>query len=353
MSLSPDMIDEDFVSLQTVLDGLTENRLLKAILCGFCMCYGVKPQEISFAGHSRTCAGLYESVARVKDGGNAFIRAFTDRFRALGVETRCGTWIEECLDIRNDAVGRFRLNTGAEVSADSCVLTIHPKSILALLPQDRLSRAFIERVSAFESSAGFFSIFGVMKPGVESDSASTIVSLFPGLDMNELLDPLRPGDSALVIIRGVEPVRGRDVQVVSAFEPSFPEQVERWVGSSTGHRGPEYQAFKEARVGRIRERMAAFSADYGGGLEILDSASTLTFRDYLNSPDGSAYGIKQKVGQYNLFGKLPLRNLYAAGQSAVLPGLLGAMMSSFIVARAIIGKKEFADLLGGGLNRPA
>jgi phytoene dehydrogenase-like protein len=76
-----------------------------------------------------------------------------------------------------------------------------------------------------------------------------------------------------------------------------------------------------------------------------DSSSMLTFRDYLNSPDGSAYGIRQKVGQFNLFGRLPLRNLYAAGQSAVLPGILGAMLSSFVVARAIIDKETYNDFV--------
>ena len=69
---------------------------------------------------------------------------------------------------------------------------------------------------------------------------------------------------------------------------------------------------------------------------MMDAASPLTFRDYLNSPDGSAYGVKQKIGQFNLFGRLPLRNTYAAGQSALLPGLVGAMMSSFILARKLL-----------------
>ncbi|MDZ4198969.1 MAG: hypothetical protein U1E27_06760, partial [Kiritimatiellia bacterium] len=63
--------------------------------------------------------------------------------------------------------------------------------------------------------------------------------------------------------------------------------------------------------------------------------------DYLHSPDGSAYGIRQKVGQFNLMGRLPIRNLYLAGQSALLPGIVGAMMSSFIVTRAILDKDLF------------
>jgi phytoene dehydrogenase-like protein len=71
----------------------------------------------------------------------------------------------------------------------------------------------------------------------------------------------------------------------------------------------------------------------------------LTFREYLNSPDGSAYGVKQKMGQFNLIGKLPLHNLYTAGQSALLPGIIGGMMSSLIVGRAVLGKEQYGKLL--------
>jgi phytoene dehydrogenase-like protein len=75
----------------------------------------------------------------------------------------------------------------------------------------------------------------------------------------------------------------------------------------------------------------------------------LTFKDYLCSPDGSAYGIKQKMGQFNLVGKLPVHNMYAAGQSSLLPGIIGAMMSSLIVGRAVLGKDQYGKLLDGAL----
>jgi predicted cobalt transporter CbtA len=51
------------------------------------------------------------------------------------------------------------------------------------------------------------------------------------------------------------------------------------------------------------------------------------------------------MGQFNLFGKLPYRNIYVAGQSALLPGLLGAMMSAFIVARSILGKEIYEQFM--------
>jgi all-trans-retinol 13,14-reductase len=74
---------------------------------------------------------------------------------------------------------------------------------------------------------------------------------------------------------------------------------------------------------------------------VLATASALTHRDYLHSPDGSAYGIRQKSGQFNLFGRLPVRNFLAAGQSAVLPGVLGTMMTSFTICRSLVGADTF------------
>jgi phytoene dehydrogenase-like protein len=120
-------LDEDFVSLDAVLKDLTSNAVLRGLLSAYAMCYGVKPSAISFANHSRMVLNFYESIARVKNGGDAFIKAFEARFKGYNVDIRCGSAIAELADIQSSKVDRFILNTGEEVSADSCVFTIHPK----------------------------------------------------------------------------------------------------------------------------------------------------------------------------------------------------------------------------------
>ena len=346
ISLSPNFLDEDFISLNDVLDQLTGNRLLKGLLSGFSMCYGVKPAEVSFANHSRVCFNMYESVARVKDGGEAFIRIFQQRFAELDIEVMCGRYITDCVDIQDGYVGRFILNTGEEVTGDHCILTIHPQEILKLLPKKHLRKAFINRVSAFEPSAGFFSVFGIMGAGSSGGNFDhSIVSLFPTSDVNQLLDPGYTGLPALVIIKSRETVNGKSYQIVNAFEPSFPEHVVAWKDSKVGIRPPEYQDYKKQRVDSITKRIIGFYPEHRDSFKVMDAASILTFRDYLHSPYGSAYGIKQKVGQHNLLGKLRLRNIYVAGQSSVLPGLVGAMISSFIVWRSIVGKEIYSRFI--------
>jgi phytoene dehydrogenase-like protein len=340
-------IDEDFQSLQQVLDGLTGDQILKALLSGFAMCYGTKPSEVSFANHSRICLGLYESVARLAGGGGALIEAFRKRFLDLDVDIRCGCSIAEMADISNQRVGKFVLSTGEEVECENCVLTVHPKEILKLMPEGTMGRAFISRVSSFEASSGFFALFATLDPGAAGrDSGNSIVSFFPHTDINRLLEPECRNSSALVLIRSTEEINGTTRTSISALETSFPEHVAEWKESRRGQRPEAYQDYKKQHTGEILERIFRLFPDYRERLRVLDAASVLTFRDYLNSPDGSAYGVKQKLGQYNLFGKLPLRNLYAAGQSSLLPGIIGAMMSSFIVGRSVIKEDKYAEFVG-------
>ncbi len=351
LSFSANPIDEDYVSLEEVLCELTDNPKLRAIMALYSMCYGVKPAEISFANHSRVSYGLYESVDRVKGGGEAFIVALRDRLSKYDVDILCDRHIAECADIENRHVGRFVLNSGEELSCNHCIFTIHPKQVLNTLPMNHLSKAFVARVNAFEPSAGVFMVFGVVDGYDPRDRFDpTMLHLVPTTDMNQLIDPFYTDLPALVIIKGIEEANEEPHRVLTAFELSFPEHVAQWKNSTTGNRPAAYVEYKQERIRSITKRILGVYPEYVDSFRVIDAASILTFRDYLNSPDGSAYGVKQKIGQYNLFGKLPLRNVYAAGQSSVLPGLLGAMMSSFLVGRSIVGKEDYTQFIAQRLS---
>ncbi len=351
IGLHAQAVDEDYLSLQEVLDALTTNVHLKALLSAFCVCYGANPKETSFANHARVAGGLYESVARIENGGEAFIRAFNERFSQSNIEVCCNTTISECAEIKNDAVGRFILSNGESVTATECTFTIHPQEVLKILPRQYFRKAFLERVAAFETSYGFFSVFGIVENACPNEFGPSITSLLPSTNLNTLLDPNQKEDTALAIIRSVEAGKdGKKYCVVNAFQPEFYSNLKQWADSSIGKRPAAYNEYKARQAQRITERFSNFFPQYRNDFKIIDAASVLTFRDYLFSPEGNAYGIKQKMGQFNLFGKLPLVNIYVAGQSAVLPGIVGAMLSSFIVARNLIGKEEFNHFIAGELT---
>ena len=344
----PAQLDEDFTSLDAALHAMVSDPLLIGLLEAPATCYGVRPSEVSFANHARMCLDFYRRLAFVRNGGDGFVSAFKRRFTELGVETVCGDGLAALADVHDGRVGRFVLESGREIAATDCVLTMHPHVILKLLPLASFRKGFVERIRSFEPSLGFFLVFAT----VESESTdrgveTTLGTIFPHAGIDRLFDPLTrelPGPVAIKV--GEEVVDGeRRIRPIHLLGLAFPGETAGWAGTRTGRRPPEYGRYKEERARGILEAGLKAYPQYRGRAVTVETGSLLTCRDCLNNPDGSAYGIRQKIGQYNLIGQLSLRNLYVAGQSAVLPGILGAMVSSFVVGRAMVGPEKYREFL--------
>ncbi len=336
-------IDEDYIALDEALDKLTDNECLKSILASYCTCHGTKPSEISYANHCRIAAAFYKSMARVVDGGDAFVNAFRDQFSLLGVDICLNTFIEKFIYSEKKRVDGCVLNTGKTVCVDNYIFAIHPNEILKILPSECLSRGFVNRINDFEPSTGFFSLYCVLDD-IEPDIAfvPSMSTLYSNCDLNGILGSKNSDFTTLIIFKNIETDKnGRRCFILNVLETSCIEDVSDWSETQQGSRSQDYYLYKKNREKKIIERVFNLYPEYRGKLEIVDSASILTYRDYLNSYDGAAYGIKQKIGQFNLFGRLPIRNVYAIGQSSVLPGVVGAMLSSFMQVRTILGVETY------------
>ncbi len=335
------MLDEDFVSLRSVLDHRFRDPLLKGAISAFSMCHGSPPARVSFAAHARVAFGLHQSVGTLAGGGDALADALVGRAQREGVEIHCGCRLEAFDEIVEGHPRRAVLADGSIVSFDRCLLTIDPAQILVLLAPVHPTPAFRERVRAFQPSIGFFVAFGVVGGSAPPpDFGRCIHSDFPETDFDAMMDPAQDGARPMVVIEVPGDAAVEAPPTISALEMSFPQDVAAWSESRVGRRPADYYAYKRRRADAIRERLATM-LPYADRVHWAETASMLTFRDYLGSSCGSAYGIMQQVGQYGLFGRLPGRNLYAAGQSALLPGVLGAMMSGLLVARLMVGREHF------------
>ena len=80
------------------------------------------------------------------------------------------------------------------------------------------------------------------------------------------------------------------------------------------------------------------------GLEVIDTYTPLTIRDWVNSPNGSAYGVMRSDRQMlsaALLNRTAVKGLYLAGQSVMAPGILGTILGSLITAKFIVGPERF------------
>ncbi|MCD4742510.1 MAG: FAD-dependent oxidoreductase [Desulfobacteraceae bacterium] len=338
-------LDEDFISLKNMLDSLTKDKTLKTLFGAFSMCHGTEPSQISFANHARVSYSIYESIARVKNGGHSFIKALIKKLKKYDVKIKTNTFISSCENIEKRRVGTFVLNNGESIKAENCIFTIHPEEILKTFKEENTSKAFADRVNSFEESFGLFLCFIKFSKKGHQPFDPAIITLYPDNDMNKFFDPEYKGDRPLVLVQNSEEVKKEKVSVINAFELTYWDEVKQWADSKTGKRSKDYEIYKQNKTNRICERIIKSFPEYKDCIEVIDSASMLTFRDYLNSPYGSAYGIKQKIGQFNLFGRIQYKNTFAAGQSAILPGVLGAMVSGFTICRYLLSKDVYAKFI--------
>jgi all-trans-retinol 13,14-reductase len=80
------------------------------------------------------------------------------------------------------------------------------------------------------------------------------------------------------------------------------------------------------------------------GLEIIDTYTPLTLRDWVNTPDGSAYGVMkshQQMLSAALLNSTSIKGLYLAGQSVMAPGILGTLLGSMATTKFIVGAERF------------
>src|SRR5208282_1326926 len=255
----PPPIEEDRVTLQVVMDECTSDRVLQTIFGGLCMCYGTRPNEVSFATHCRVCFGMQESLARVEDGGDAFVDSLVDVLRGGPVDIRTRCTIRECADIRERKVSRFVLSDGSEVAAATCIFTIHPMSILNVLPKEHLSKAFQSRVQDFEPSNSFFTVYGAMdRQG--SAGAVTLASIIPDEDLNTMLTNHTPvnNEGAMMVLRSLEKGSDGPVNTVTALEVAYPETTQKWFDTKLKRRPPEYYEYKERQTESVVNRIRRY-----------------------------------------------------------------------------------------------
>lgn len=335
-------IDEDFISLDDYFNKLNMADEVRTILSMFAMCHGTPPNEISFANHCRVSYGLHNGIALVKNGGDAFIQVFKTKATELRISIRCNCTISECSAVENRNSKILKLSDNTTVSCDRTVLAIHPREIIKLLPNKVVNNVFRERVNELEDTFGFFSLHAVLTEPVD-DFPIALTSFFSSTNINRIMAD-EFNDSGMAIMTLEEETANSRVQVITAFDAMRMHECEQWQAVKHRHNHVAYQIYKKQYADKIVKSIETVYPQFTGKLKVLETATILTFKDYLNG-GGAAYGVRQKIGQFNLFGKLPLRNFYAVGQSALLPGAVGAMLSSFIIFNKIVGHNKFKTLL--------
>lgn len=312
------------------LTTLTPDKVLQTMLALPCLLYGVSPAESSFANHALVAGSYLSSVHGLHGGGRALVTAFERELAAAGVDVACGSAVASILTA-DRAVSGVTLADGRRFSASHCLFTGHPALLPDLLPAGALRPAFCKRLKQYPETPAAFMLFGVLQepvPLFEGRNVFLTRATAPG----ELLG----GEDATVYLAGGDRLPDGRRAFTAMGTASFAD-YEPWQDSFTGCRPPAYEAHKSRMAQAMLERICSACPELDGRLRILDAATPLTMRDWAASPKGSLYGIRHTAEHFPMLPMTKIKGLLMAGQSVLLPGVLGAMVSAMVTCSLMVG----------------
>lgn len=328
-------------TLKEFLDHLTDNEDLKGILSMHCLLHGSYPWEVPFALHACVTGLYYQSAHGVQGGGLSIVNAFDNRLPELGVEVKTGQGAARLSLSPAGTLEGVVLENGEIVPCEKCISTVHPKLLLRMVPESIFRPIYRKRLAALEESSSAHILYlSFDGPSPSLEGRNLFLFSTPGFPRFDASVEDRP---MYVASAGRQKSGEQNGCVVIC--PAESSETEAWASSQRANRPKEYAAFKREIGERLLRRLDDFFPGFSSRADVLEQATPLTMRDYANTPVGGLYGVKHKVGQLNPLPQTRLRQLFLAGQSIAAPGLLGAMISAFLVCGYILGHEQLREEL--------
>lgn len=126
------------------------------------------------------------------------------------------------------------------------------------------------------------------------------------------------------------------------------DEVRRWEGTCVGHRGEDYETFKQKKAELLIDALEEEIPDIRYYIEDYYTSTPLTYYDYTGIPDGAMFGIGknvQTIGLNSISCRTSIPNLLLCGQSITSHGMFGVIAGSFIACSEILSKETIFSQL--------
>lgn len=319
-------------TLAELLDEITDNRILKTVLSAHCLLHGVSAREVPITNHACVAVPYYQSACTIQGGGLSLVKSFEDRLSELAVDTYCGTGVSGFEQNSTGSISAVRTDKNELIQCDGAIVTIHPKKMLSIIPDEAFRRTYRSRISTAEDTSSACILFGTCKSPVQTLSHSNIL-FFDSPDISDLGRTTDIHRAPLFISGTRHKSSHSSSDGFIAICPVSNTEDPAWNTIDPG----QYRGWKDSMTRELTRYIEQSIPELTNNIANTELASPFTVARYTHNPAGSLYGLKHKSGQYNPMPTTKIRNLFLAGQGITAPGILGTTISAFITCGFIVG----------------
>ena len=339
---------------RAVLESLTANQTLIAVLTGQWGDYGLPPAESSFGMHAIVTHHYFEGGFYPVGGARAIAAAIVPRIESLNGAVVVDAEVTRLLVERGRVVG-VQLAGGREFKAPIVVSDAGLRRTLALLPGGVPGRSVLDRVTArvAPSAAHACLYVGLSRDDAELGLEKRNLWVYQDEAHEKALarfasDPDQPFPLAFVSFPSAkDPTFGSrypgraTIEVVTLARY---EWFERWAAEPWRRRGEPYAELKARLTERLLDVLYREVPSVRGHVEVAELSTPLSTRHFAGYDRGEIYGLAHtptRFAERGLRPATPVTGLWLTGQDVATCGVGGALSSGYLTASAIVGRPVF------------
>jgi all-trans-retinol 13,14-reductase len=343
-----------------VLESLTDNQRLIALLTGQFGDYGLAPAESSFAMHAVVANHYFEGGYYPIGGAGRIAETIIPLITEAGGKVLINAEVAEILVQNGRAQGVRMARDGAIfrapiVISDAGALNTYSR----LLPSEtRAALRLDQELRAVRPSLAHLCLYiGLKSTAQELNLPRANLWIYPNERHEQNVA------AALANIDAPFPVVY--VSFPSAKDPDFErrhpgratidvitvasyDHFATWDGTSWKKRGREYEALKERLARRLLDALFAHVPQARDKIDMYELSTPLTTKHFSNYGVGEIYGLDHtpvRFRQRLLRPRTPIRGLYLTGQDIATCGVGGALMGGLLSASTILGRNLVSPIV--------
>lgn len=342
-----------------VLDTLTHNEELKAVLTGQWGDYGLPPSESSFFIHALVAHHYLRGAAYPVGGAANIARNIVPVIEAQGGAVVVRAEVHELVLDSDRAVGvrmaDGRILRARRLVSDAGVAITYGQ----LLPEEARQRfGLASPREHLRASLAHLSLYlGLDRTAAQLGLHKTNRWVYPGPDHDRSLRTFAadPTSSFPVIYLSFPSAKDPDFErrypgraTIEAIVPASYALFERFQEALAGRPDPEYQVFKQMLSERLLKRVIELLPSIEGHVTHVELSTPLSTRRFTAHPHGEIYGLAHTPARFadrSLGPRTPIQGLYLAGADACCAGVVGAMQGGVLAASTILGRNLIPAML--------
>ncbi|MCK4777481.1 MAG: hypothetical protein KAS39_03825, partial [Actinomycetia bacterium] len=200
------------------------------------------------------------------------------------------------------------VNGKETIDCDILVASAHPKKIIKLINPKNFTKAYRTRIMDLEESLTGMSFHIKTSKKVTTHGNYNIHRFYQVEQDNIINGPDDFGGKPRMIWYSIptkrDPEWNEEGDAIYGLYPISYKEVEKWKDTTFSSRPEDYIEFKERQKEIFLDLLKADMPEISGHIEYADVATPLTYEHYINTVEGSFYGIKHNCGQQPPYGVL-------------------------------------------------